>query len=65
MVKNSANAWHTSTSIITRTVDTHVSRLRAKLGLTRENGFELTTVYHKGYRLAYNPVVPGDTRPQA
>ncbi len=54
------NVWHTSTNIITRTVDTHVSRLRAKLGLTPANGFELTTVYHKGYRLTYNPVLPGD-----
>lgn len=47
------NVWRTSASIITRTVDTHISRLRAKLGLTPENGFDLSTVYHKGYRLEY------------
>jgi two-component system, OmpR family, response regulator RegX3 len=47
------NVWRTSPNIITRTVDTHVSRLRAKLGLTPENGFDLSTVYHKGYRLEY------------
>ena len=47
------NVWRTSPDIITRTVDTHVSRLRAKLGLTPENGFDLSTVYHKGYRLEY------------
>ncbi len=55
------NVWHTSTRIVTRTIDTHVSRLRAKLGLTPEHGFELSTVYHKGYRLAYHPLCPGDT----
>lgn len=48
------NVWHTSPNIVTRTVDTHVSRLRSKLGLTPENGFELSTVYHKGYRLEYH-----------
>jgi DNA-binding response OmpR family regulator len=48
------NVWKTSPEVVTRTVDTHVSRLRAKLGLTAENGFELTTVYHKGYRLEYH-----------
>lgn len=47
------NVWRTSPDIVTRTVDTHVSRLRAKLGLTAENGFDLSTVYHKGYRLEY------------
>jgi DNA-binding winged helix-turn-helix (wHTH) protein len=36
-------------------VDTHISRLRIKLGLTPENGFDVTTVYHKGYRLEYLP----------
>ncbi len=47
------NVWRTSPNIKTRTVDTHVSRLRAKLALTPENGFELSTVYHKGYRLEF------------
>jgi two-component system, OmpR family, response regulator RegX3 len=53
------NVWRTSASIITRTVDTHISRLRAKLGLTSENGFDLSTVYHKGYRLEYRPAAMG------
>jgi two-component system response regulator RegX3 len=48
------NVWHTSAKVITRTVDTHISRLRAKLGLTPENGFDLSTVYHKGYRLEFH-----------
>ena len=55
------NVWRTSPEIVTRTVDTHVSRLRAKLGLTPENGFDLSTVYHKGYRLEYHPQVDDDT----
>ena len=49
------NVWRTSPDIVTRTVDTHVSRLRSKLSLTPENGFELSTVYHKGYRLEFRP----------
>lgn len=54
------NVWRTSPNIITRTVDTHVSRLRAKLGLTPENGFDLSTVYHKGYRLEYRQLNADD-----
>ncbi len=50
------NVWNTNPQVVTRTVDTHISRLRIKLGLTAENGFELTTVYHKGYRLEYQPI---------
>jgi len=47
------NVWRTNPNVITRTVDTHMSRLRTKLGLAPEHGFELSTVYHKGYRLEY------------
>lgn len=47
------NVWRTNPDIVTRTVDTHISRLRNKLQLTTEHGFSLTTVYHKGYRLEY------------
>ncbi len=47
------NVWRTNPGVVTRTVDTHVSRLRTKLGLTPENGFTLSTVYHKGYRLEF------------
>ncbi len=45
------HVWHTSASLETRTVDTHVSRLRAKLKLTRGSGYALETVYSHGYRL--------------
>ena len=35
----------------TRTVDTHVSRLRKKLSINEENGWKLTAIYQHGYRL--------------
>ena len=44
--------WGTSPDIDTRTVDVHVSHLRAKLKLVPENGWRLTSVYRQGYRLA-------------
>jgi len=38
-------------SISTRTVDTHVSRLRKKLELHEENGWALSAIYQHGYRM--------------
>ena len=43
--------WGIRPGIPTRTVDTHVSRLRQKLGLKPEHGWRLKGVYHHGYRL--------------
>jgi DNA-binding response OmpR family regulator len=43
--------WGISSSLNTRTVDTHVSRLRRRIGLKPENGFRIKTVYQHGYRL--------------
>ncbi len=43
--------WNINTAVHTRTVDTHASRLRSKLGLRPENGWKLSSVYHYGYRL--------------
>ena len=43
--------WGTRAELNTRTVDTHISRLRNKLGLTPEQGWKLGAVYQHGYRL--------------
>jgi DNA-binding response OmpR family regulator len=43
--------WGVSSDINTRTVDTHMSRLRRKLGIRPENGFRIKTIYQHGYRL--------------
>lgn len=43
--------WNMSAAVNTRTVDTHVSRIRSKLGLRPDNGWQLSSVYHYGYRL--------------
>ncbi|MBU1817348.1 MAG: response regulator transcription factor [Gammaproteobacteria bacterium] len=34
-----------------RSLDTHVSRLRSKLELTEDNGYTITAIYGMGYRL--------------
>ena len=43
--------WGQSQNVNTRTVDTHISRLRKKLQLHREYGWHLGAVYQYGYRL--------------
>lgn len=40
-----------NSSVSTRTVDTHISRLRKKLDLNESNGWKLTAIYQHGYRL--------------
>lgn len=45
------NIWNLGPSVSTRTVDTHVSRLRKKLQLAGEHGWRLTAIYQHGYRL--------------
>jgi len=43
--------WGQTANLATRTVDTHVSRVRSKLNLRPENGFRLVPTYNYGYRL--------------
>lgn len=43
--------WGMHEGTTTRTVDTHVSRLRTKLHLTADEGWRLTAIYQFGYRL--------------
>ncbi|SMG58071.1 response regulator transcription factor [Paraburkholderia susongensis] len=44
-------AWGRELDSTSRTVDTHIYRLRRKLALNPENGVRLSTVYTHGYRL--------------
>ena len=45
------NVWNLSAAVSTRTVDTHVSRLRKKLDLNGQNGWRLAAISQHGYRL--------------
>ena len=46
-----SNVWGYESDVNTRTVDTHISRIRKKLQLAPENGWRLSSIYHQGYRL--------------
>lgn len=43
--------WHQRGDLNTRTVDTHVSIVRQKLRIGPDQGWRLTSVYGRGYRL--------------
>ncbi len=45
------SVWGHNESVVSRTVDVHVSKLRRKLGLGPERGVRLSTIYGYGYRL--------------
>jgi len=49
--------WGIEAEVTSRSLDTHASRLRAKLGLMPENGYRLVAIYSVGYRL--EAVSPG------
>lgn len=43
--------WGNDRLLLSRTVDTHISRLRKKLKLNGESGWRLISVYRRGYSL--------------
>lgn len=45
------SVWGRVVASTSRTIDTHVSRVRKKLNLSPENGYRLVPVYNIGYRL--------------
>jgi two-component system response regulator RegX3 len=45
--------WGRNPDLATRTVDTHVSRVRGKLQLRPEHGYRLVPTYNFGYRLEH------------
>lgn len=47
--------WGIKGSVSTRTVDTHVSRLRRKLELDGRHGLRLRSIYQSGYRMEISP----------
>jgi len=46
-----SRVWGGHVDLETRTIDVHISRLRAKLDLKPENGFVIRTVFGFGYRM--------------
>ncbi len=53
------SVWGKNPEINTRTVDTHVSRVRKKLNIGAETGWRLTAIYQHGYRL--EPIAEDDS----
>ena len=53
--------WGTRAQLVTRTIDTHVSRVRKLLRLDGSQGWKLLAVYQRGYRLA--EAMPERARP--
>ena len=57
--------WGISAEVSTRTVDTHASQLRTKLGLYPESGWRLSAVYQHGYRLEMMSAPPPGPKKRA
>ncbi len=43
--------WNRNPNVLTRTLDSHVARIRAKLNIRPQNGWRLSPIYSYGYRL--------------
>lgn len=56
-----SSVWGHGTEFTTRTVDTHVSRIRKKLELSPDKGWRLSAIYHQGYRLEQIDIETPDT----
>ena len=54
------SVWGRNPNLNTRTVDTHISRIRSKLDLRPEHGWQLKAIYQHGYRL--EPSEPADSQ---
>lgn len=54
--------WGVGTAALSRSLDTHICRLRTKLGLGPSSGFLLLAIYGLGYRLE---VVDASTHPES
>jgi len=52
--------WGDATDSPSRSLDTHMSRLRTKLALSEANGYTITAVYGMGYRLDAVAAPPRD-----
>jgi len=55
--------WGQSAEVISRSLDTHISRLRTLLDLRPANGYMITAVYGVGYR--FEAVKPPEDEPAA
>ena len=51
----SESVWGRPASAMSRTIDTHVSRIRKKLSLEPRHGYRLVPIYNMGYRLEPMP----------
>ena len=58
-------AWERELSVYSRSLDTHIYRLRRKLQLCPENGLRLSSIYTFGYRLEliHQPTTPNTPDP--
>ena len=55
--------WGRDADIPSRTLDTHISAVRTKLGLRPERGYRLSAVYGHGYRLETVPTIQSTEQP--